>query len=116
MLAAGGTDWTHTFELYHQYTGWSPPVPTPTDNWPAYPNLLLLRDGRVFFTGIHFDGWAMPPVLIDVVAQCDDTGAGTQPAGRTRHGLERAVTTRAVTEGHGTSAAAVTGGGALRNT
>ena len=29
VLAAGGTDWTHTFELYHQYTGWSPPVPTP---------------------------------------------------------------------------------------
>ena len=80
VLAAGGTDWTHTFEVFDRYAGWGTPIPTPTGNWPAYPNMLLMRDGRVFFTGIHFDAWPMPPAIFDVTANTMTAVPGLAPA------------------------------------
>ena len=79
VLAAGGTDWTHTFEVFDQYAGWGTPIPTPTGNWPAYPNMLLMRDGRLFFTGIHFDSWPMPPAIFDVAANALTAVPGLAP-------------------------------------
>jgi FtsP/CotA-like multicopper oxidase with cupredoxin domain len=79
VLAAGGTDWMHTFEVFSEYTGWAPPLPTPAGNWPAYPNMLLMRDGRVFFTGVHFDANAQQPVIFDVAANTMTSVPGLAP-------------------------------------
>ncbi len=80
VMAAGGTDWAHTFEVYNQFTGWAPPLPTPAGNWPAYPNMLLMRDGRVFFTGVHFDANARTPVIFDVASNSMTAVPGLAPA------------------------------------
>ena len=115
MLAAGGTDWTHTFEVFDQHAGWGTPIPTPTGNWPAYPNMLLMRDGRVFFTGIHFDSWPMPPVIFDVTANTMTAVPGLAPADGRGMGssviLPPAGAQRVMVFGGGG-----TGAGALKNT
>lgn len=115
VLAAGGTDWAHTFEVFDPYSGWASPIPTPAANWPAYPNMLLMRDGRVFFTGVHFDSWPMPPVMFDVAANAMTAVPGlTPPDGRGMGSsvlLPPAQTQRVMAFGGGG-----TGGGSLKNT
>jgi hypothetical protein len=114
VLAAGGTDWAHTFEVYNRFTGWASPLPTP-GNWPAYPNMLLLRDGRVFFTGIHFDAYASQPVIFDVTSNTMTSVGGLAPPDGRGMGasvlLPPAQSQRVMALGGGG-----TGAGSIRNT
>jgi hypothetical protein len=80
VLAAGGTgDLQRQVEIYSPLTGWAPPIPR-THDWGAFPNLILMRDGRVFFTGAHFDGFARTPFIFDVVGQSETPVGGLTPA------------------------------------
>jgi FtsP/CotA-like multicopper oxidase with cupredoxin domain len=80
VLAAGGTgDTWHQVEIYSPQAGWASPLPQPHD-WGAFPNLVLMRNGRVFFTGAHFDGFARTPFIFDPVANSETTVPGLTPA------------------------------------
>ncbi|HLB90371.1 MAG TPA: LodA/GoxA family CTQ-dependent oxidase [Terriglobales bacterium] len=80
VLAAGGTgDLPRQVEIYSPLTGWAPPIAR-THDWGQFPNLILLRDGRVFFTGAHFDGGARAPFIFDVNTQTETPVAGLAPA------------------------------------
>jgi FtsP/CotA-like multicopper oxidase with cupredoxin domain len=79
VLAAGGTgDLQRQVEIYSPLTGWAPPIPRNHD-WGAFPNLILMRDGRVFFTGAHFDGFARTPFIFDVTSQSETPVGGLTP-------------------------------------
>jgi FtsP/CotA-like multicopper oxidase with cupredoxin domain len=79
VLAAGGTgDVWRQVEIYSPLTGWAAPLPQPHD-WGSFPNLILLRDGRVFFTGAHFDGFARAPFIFDVAANSETAVPGLTP-------------------------------------
>src|SRR5262245_45720123 len=79
VLATGGTgDRWRQVEIYSPLTGWAPPLPQPHD-WGAFPNLILLKNGRVFFTGAHFDGFARTPFIFDVAANSEATVPGLTP-------------------------------------
>ena len=80
VLAAGGTgDTWRQVEIYSPVTGWAVPLPQPHD-WGAFPNLILMRNGRVFFSGAHFDGFARTPFIFDVAANSETTVPGLTPA------------------------------------
>ena len=89
VLAAGGTgDLQHQVEIYSPLTGWAPPIPR-THDWGAFPNLILMRDGRVFFTGAHFDGFARTPFIFDVVGHSETPVGGLTPPDS--HGMAPSV-------------------------
>ncbi|HXU37452.1 MAG TPA: LodA/GoxA family CTQ-dependent oxidase [Blastocatellia bacterium] len=89
VLAAGGTgDLPHQVEIYSPLTGWAPPIAR-THDWGQYANLLLLRDGRVFFTGAHFDGFARAPFIFDVATHVETPVPGLSPADS--HGMAPSV-------------------------
>lgn len=80
VLAAGGTgDLPRQVEIYSPLTGWSAPIAR-THDWGQFPNLILLRDGRVFFTGAHFDGFARTPFIFNVNTTVETPVAGLTPA------------------------------------
>ena len=85
VLAAGGTgDLPHQVEIYSPLTGWAPAIAR-THDWGAYPNMILLRNGRVFFTGAHFDGGARAPFIFDVNTHAETPVGGLTPADH--HGM-----------------------------
>ncbi len=89
VLAAGGTgDLAHQVELYSPLTGWAPAIAR-THDWGAFPNLILLRDGRVFFTGAHFDGAARAPFIFNVNTHAETPVGGLSPADQ--HGMAPSV-------------------------
>src|SRR5262249_39754821 len=52
-------------EIYAEGSGWTalPVLPLPDgQDWPLYPHLFLLRDGRIFYSGGSFGG-TLPPLL-----------------------------------------------------
>jgi FtsP/CotA-like multicopper oxidase with cupredoxin domain len=80
VLATGGTgDRWRQVEIYSPLTGWAPPLPQPHD-WGAFPNLILLKNGRILFTGAHFDGFARTPFIFDIAANSETTVPGLTPA------------------------------------
>src|SRR5207247_10853055 len=80
VLAAGGTgDLPRQVEIYSPLTGWAPPIAR-THDWGQFPNLILLRDGRVFFTGAHVDRGARAAFIFDVNTRTDTPVAGFTPA------------------------------------
>ena len=85
VLAAGGTgDLAHQVEIYSPLTGWAPAIAR-THGWGQFPNLILLRDGRVFFTGANFDGGALAPFMFDVNTHAETPVGGLSPADQ--HGM-----------------------------
>jgi len=50
-------------EIYAQPSGWTPAGPG--FPWPLYPHLQLLKDGRVFYSGMRFGGSAVQPGFLD---------------------------------------------------
>ncbi|MGH2809665.1 MAG: galactose oxidase-like domain-containing protein, partial [Actinomycetota bacterium] len=81
VLAAGGGG-RSTTASFSVSAGWSDlsPVARP---WPAFPHLVLLRDGRVAFTGGSFDAaGSVPPAVIDSTTGEMEEIAGAPTAGR----------------------------------
>lgn len=50
-------------ETYTAASGWS--VSGPPFGWPLYPHLHLLKDGRVFYSGMRFGGSGLRPGFLD---------------------------------------------------
>jgi FtsP/CotA-like multicopper oxidase with cupredoxin domain len=89
VLTAGGTgDLAHQVEIYSPLTGWAPAIAR-THDWGQFPNLILLIDGRVFFSGAHFDGFARAPFIFDVNTHAETPVGGLIPADQ--HGMAPSV-------------------------
>lgn len=54
-----------TPEIFSPTSGWTP-LPTSTQDWPLYPHLFLLRDGKLFFTGENAFGTGVSPGKLDL--------------------------------------------------
>jgi plastocyanin len=89
VLAAGGIDaagWNA--EIYSPLTGWGAPMPR-THDWGTFPNMILLRDGCVLFTGAWFGGDALQPFVFDPVSGSESPVPGLTPADS--HGMAPSV-------------------------
>lgn len=71
LVASGGGN--SESEVYAQSSGWT--VAGPQFGWPLYPHLHLLKDGRVFYSGMCFGGSGLRPGFLNPA-----TGALTQLA------------------------------------
>jgi hypothetical protein len=89
VLAAGGTgDLANQVEIYSPLAGWAPPIAR-THDWGAFPNMVLLRDGRVLFTGAHFGGEPRQPFVFDIPSGTETPVPGLTPADH--HGMAPSV-------------------------
>jgi FtsP/CotA-like multicopper oxidase with cupredoxin domain/sugar lactone lactonase YvrE len=61
LVASGGGNSEN--ETYAQASGWT--VAGPQIGWPLYPHLHLLKDGRVFYSGMCFGGSGLRPGFLD---------------------------------------------------
>ena len=60
----GGGNRVH--EIYSNAVGWTP-LPASNYDWPLYPHLFLLRDGKIFYSGGNMGGRAgLAPLKLDL--------------------------------------------------
>lgn len=68
-MGENGEDPNQTVEIYQDGAGWFTLPPALTAQWPLYAHLLLLQDGRLFYTGGQYNkSYGHPPSLIDIAA------------------------------------------------
>ena len=74
VLIAGGTgDRAHMVEIFSLLSGWTA---LDSDQWPAYPNLVVTETGQVFYTGTHIGIDSFAPFVFDIAANSKSAVAG----------------------------------------